>query len=802
MIYDRVFQDAIFSKLVIDRHQLKEFANLFLENKKVILDRVLEDAIFSKLVIDAYQLKEFTNPFPENKKVILDRVLEDAILLKRIIGGYQLKEFINLFPEDKKTIFEKIAEDDVFYKILDRYNVIEIADMFPVDIKNEFFSKYFCISIVRKDSLRKGIKALIDKFIKINSSHSNDFQKRDLVDFFTAYTNKLGLLIYLMSDNALTWMRNSMAKTVLPLERLLSDIPYDRHFPEELKSFLALYFEGQSKLITEKQNFPTCKNIILGVYYHYKLCNINNEVRNFNRNIYDLHITEMPDDFLKYVNSLLIEEISKFLSLNEAEKSNINLDQLYSSISANSYIQLIVELVKLRDRRSHYATTLEAFVRCHLTKQSIDHFLHNTEQENPLGKTIAIHNKRIQDLMAKHGFAVDTALHYPGHYEFSLRSEKTIAREAKENNMSVLYGYLGQITDVINKVLEKRDGWKEFGGAISTINRVLKSHKQLMKDEKTWLQRYENFHWGCLEEININLKALLQNETINNSEQLKTLREFSEHFISQFIEVQKQKMIPSASAKESMPANFRIAQWDKSKITTFFLGNEVDCCLAAGSEHFEAMVQRMLDDAMQFHVVVDLATQKPIALTWLYFAEDTNDAQPQPYLVGNFIEIKTKYGSNAYSRDTIIAALLYFTGEMYCPAVGIKKFIINELTYGWASDNKVLSSSLCPTGCFPMESVLLKDKLGGAFVPNAAASTDTEHTCRYYYLASLLRSVSTPENSKFYVYTLETLSREMRRLGFAPTKPTSAIGSPAALFSAKDRKGGDSPAHSVQISQK
>ena len=91
------------------------------------------------------------------------------------------------------------------------------------------------------------------------------------------------------------------------------------------------------------------------------------------------------------------------------------------------------------------------------------------------------------------------------------------------------------------------------------------------------------------------------------------------------------------------------------------MGNEVSCCLGLGSPQFQAMVQRILDDAMLFHVAINEKTEKAAALIWLYFAECDDGSIA---LVANFFEIKKSYACNPAVKEGLLKGLLEFLPDI------------------------------------------------------------------------------------------------------------------------------------------
>lgn len=129
---------------------------------------------------------------------------------------------------------------------------------------------------------------------------------------------------------------------------------------------------------------------------------------------------------------------------------------------------------------------------------------------------------------------------------------------------------------------------------------------------------------------------------------------------------------------------FTIEMWDKFDPATFSLGSYVGCCLAPDGGHFKALIERRLDQAMFMHVVRDCSTNKPVSLSWLFYASSTENPS-DIYVVSNFVEIAAGLGSIEGYRDPIVQALNEYTAR-FAQAVNAKGFILRPLNYGLVPD--------------------------------------------------------------------------------------------------------------------
>lgn len=215
-------------------------------------------------------------------------------------------------------------------------------------------------------------------------------------------------------------------------------------------------------------------------------------------------------------------------------------------------------------------------------------------------------------------------------------------------------------------------------------------------------------------------------------------------FMTHVLETQQEiKNINSNVRKKiSTVETFTIKQWDKKNEKTFFLGDEVGCCLATTNAQFHAMVQRRMDDAMFFHVAINNETGKVAALVWLYLAITDNN---EIVVVANFFEVATKFALNQDLRIALLNGLLKFTND-YCYENNNIQFYMNQLPYGW--NQKDLKD-------YNLVELNIKNKVGGALVLDEGKSRPIENpkevTEKLYYLTSL-------RNTKFHKFESEKLN--------------------------------------------
>lgn len=378
----------------------------------------------------------------------------------------------------------------------------------------------------------------------------------------------------------------------------------------------------------------------------------------------------------------------------------------------------------------HYHNIFSEMLKIDLgfSQSSIFDLIHGTD---PL---LSAHNAHVYAELMSYGIHAERALAYENKFDFFYKENMT--PESVERLGSSLSFIIKEIDHI----------FMTYGAELKKYNRFCINLRGL---GQTLRKQSDPLHWNTkiIQDFIDKLKKIEKELSKSNAPAdhifcISPLMEALDEFHSDL----------SRYLNTKNGYQFQIIQWDKNDPRTFFLGNHMGCCLALNNENFYAMIQRRLDDAIVFHVVMDQANHTPAAAVWLYFAKTE---QGEIYLVGNFVEIGVHYGctENESMRKAIIDQLLKFS-ERYSREIGIPKghFIVNQLTYGL---NQNHFSDAKPT-----ENIELYDKVGGPyFVQPKTSPGDLLYTLQtesdfpqttqeHYYLVSL-------ENKKFHVIESE-----------------------------------------------
>ena len=595
--------------------------------------------------------------------------------------------------------------------------------------------------------------ASVEKLIthlRTTNSNAPLYQQRNITLLCIKYHMEILLFIYLAGEVAIKHMRSLVANTVLPLEKMLETCP---KLDAELMTLMKDYCQSQVTTIKAFETFKLCLTTI-------SLLQKFNELSNdsMSLSLEDLirgAIHKSPDDFL---NELVKSILGKILPNLEMQLDEETIKICFKRCSVEKLINLMAATQKMQD--DPYKEIYLELLKIDLLGGDPDIFLHDTEQDSPLGQDLARHNQKIQASLLAHGIDPDEALHYQKTYDLILLPANTSVEQLSiDHYYLVLWRYIYSLKDEINKINQSQldeNTQKKIQLITSNIQQIeSKINRQCSQGSNE-----TNAANSVLSKPDV-INSIVGKNIVENCIFLKKNKialsnsffEFSDHVCAQF------NLLTQHSSKEAPPKSsikptyIEIAQWSKDQIDTFFLGDEVGCCLATNGHQFQAIVQRRMDDAMLFHVATDKTTNKPVALIWLYLAETSDN---QIVLMANFFEVKTKFGEDVYKRSALLNALLQFTNQYLDDNPGISGFYMNRLNYGW---NKGDLDS------YPVKPLSLSDKVGGPYIPEETSEelgfSDPEKkaeskllTQQKYYLVSL-------SNSEFHQFSPTILRKGM-----------------------------------------
>lgn len=589
----------------------------------------------------------------------------------------------------------------------------------------------------------------------------------NMKEFIADYENQIDTLIQLTGRIGADHIQKQIIGTsLLPLERILSILP---GFDNTFISGFSPYF----KLHLKKDTINTLINCLAALL---ALSVMRSSLQNDPIDFYlQISHNKNPNEFLFETIKIMLKTIFPDRKEILEEFLSRDKDALLKKITMEDLSHLCLAASDMMS--SEYNPFFLELLWNDLMGISNDAYLHDINQEDPLGKQIALHNDTIQKTLIHHLINPAKAL---ASYQDTRKSVDLIiwptsmpdADKVRANQLVALWNYLLKVeesltqssqmtTESSHELADKKDAVKS--GSISTIPELTNIKKYIteLKTNIKKQQQNEADQSAIISALSSNVGIGLVNKTNKTFASLivkkisvnKTFEEFSEHVTNHLkvclLEQKPEETKPAKdekNKKEKMKPKFiQIRQWDKSNPRTFFLGDDVSCCLATTGSQFQAMVQRRLDDALFFFMATDQSQKEPVALIWCYLAETEND---DIVLMANFFEVRVNIGINDHFRHSVLYGLLEFTNQYLKDNPNIKGLYMNQLSYGLNKGD---------LDAYLTQPISLHDKLGGSIRtiinPTEAFLDPKELTTKHYYLKSL-------EQTDFHVFDSKILYKD------------------------------------------
>lgn len=599
----------------------------------------------------------------------------------------------------------------------------------------------------------------LNKFQKINK-RAELFHQRPIAQFLARFEDKIFQLMDMMGRNmgrnSIAFMEKQMAFTVVTLERLLNNLPLlDESLVEPFQKYYKKQIQPEKQVDNLNVTFCNCLMMAGLLSRFYKLSNAT---------IMAMGENKSPSEFL---NAMVLDIVKKLLPNISMDLSDQKTQEIFGRIPPERFAKLISASQKME--KNEYREIFMNLLKLDLIGGDVNDFLHNPNQDNKLGKELSQHNARVRSKLVEHKISEKEALEYKKTYDFVFTTNLNVFNSL--NNTRLLWDDLQELVKQTDILLQTGKGVNEKD--LLRLNAIKNNFDKLKKlvgneklSEKIAEKLSSNVNLNLINKI-LNSVDAIQKDSINpkitnNFFDIKQ-NSINAPIVNKFYDIAKQAKtrVPNSNktdeeknkndkvkkSRKEQNYYFRVEQWPKERVQTFFLGDSVGCCLATDATQFQAMVQRRMDDAILFHVVVDKETGKPAALAWLYLAE-TKDGKI--VLMANYFEVNAKYGTSPALRLSLLNGILKFTEGYLKDNPAIHGFYMREMGDGWYKDD------LRGLG-YEINELQIVDKVGGPFVPNHSGTPRKENqrdlTMNKYYLDSLQRT-------EFYQFNPKILEKE------------------------------------------
>jgi hypothetical protein len=771
LCYDaRVFPSELLAKiieLVLERKpELKEiFVNDFCETYQTIYDRSPRKSLYKNNLLEL--MSDLLPILAISSEILVKYELADPhanvhdvsyavySVTKALIEGKE----IHIKYMNEGALIRQLMQGDSLLKAFDTHSKINPDCQLLFSDAPELHAVPASLAqVLDEKGLTNSFKELLSHLVKIND-RVGAHQQRNIALLLMTYEQQITQLIEIMGDDAIAGMKQLVANTVLPLEKMLADLPV---FDPSLKDHLTRFWAAQELEDKVFKTFILCLVAINATRHksHYV-----EEVGSLTDIIWTTESSNggkfvSPKTLLNVLFKHLINEI---LGDSTTELNEAAIEALMQRIPIEKLMNLVI--ASQRMEHDEYRVIYLEFLKMDLFgERDVDDFLHHVQQDSDIGRDLARHNQAIRTSLIRHDIDPQTALNYRKSFAFALLPHIDSVEQTNPGSIySVFWSYLKQLHDEIEKI-QQSDGTAIDGPVMKNVNVIGDEIKKIVSKMQKKIQRLGNEETAAIELFSNNkyfkstisnlvemLNRLNTTLTADDSNLPRTFFEFSGHVCDQFNLIAQPAPVIKVDTKQNY---FTVEQWPKERAMTFFLGDEVGCCLGTNGPQFQAIVQRRMDDAMLFHVATDNTTGKPAALIWLYLAET---ADSQIVLMANFFEVKTKFGQDEYHRKELLNDLIHFTQQYLTDNPGIHGFYMNKLKYGW---------NIRDLDCYPACPLALQDKLGGPYLQggipaHVVLTGDIKarvklETQQKYYLVSL----SETEFRQFVPEILQAVMRE------------------------------------------
>ena len=315
-------------------------------------------------------------------------------------------------------------------------------------------------------------------------------------------------------------------------------------------------------------------------------------------------------------------------------------------------------------------------------------FISNPDQNDEIGRQIALHNKKVEKEFKERGVNWENWLNFKGVEIVTVGTKKKQEREALFEQFEI------RLNDWVKKVDPSLKG---------ALNKDIAQLKQKKKEFDPSKIDFSDPQWQ--ETLFPNYSRTL-NYLKKKHPDFKISTEAQEAF-SHLLETIKH-LGEKERIEETEKKEFIVKLWDRDPRKDLFQGNETGCCVAVGVKeaavgivitlHPETILQYLVDKGINVAEIVDPETKDVVAQTWLFV---TLDKEGKPVLIADNFEVNKRYPVGMNVNRAIREAMFEFL-KKYTKACNIEK-----LGLGMVSTNDVETKDLETLKLPPIE------KLGG-----------------------------------------------------------------------------------------
>ena len=356
-----------------------------------------------------------------------------------------------------------------------------------------------------------------------------------------------------------------------------------------------------------------------------------------------------------HLNERASKELLGVIAMNlgipkEEIKTNLNewKTEFLPNLVSNDEMMVIK---KMEEARELYLSIMKAVFK-NLWKE----FLFDKNQDDEVGRSVALHNAETRKIFEKNGINYDKWLSYDKHRDFIVSTEVVV--DKKEYYLKILNERKEQVIKTLlpfSGILTEREYFPLLHILEGQGNK--KSLDKLNGSELT----------QKLEQLEDRLKNLKQREEYKNNQNWDSVFEHTGHLREAVIMINQKEH----KETESREKGFRIKVWERDPKKDLFQGNYSQCCIAVGvkdtppdgglNTHDPSTVMQFLaDTGISVVEICDSERNNPVGNAWLFVSKNELG---EPILVADNVELHKDYTNDPHLNNMIRDNLFSFLAD-------------------------------------------------------------------------------------------------------------------------------------------
>ena len=382
-------------------------------------------------------------------------------------------------------------------------------------------------------------------------------------------------------------------------------------------------------------------------------------------------------DFLPYFFDSGYKEFLKVELLGSVDHVD---DSLFDSLIQNNACYWINACLSFFDTHSIYKQLLQTlFIQSALGNGSISHLLQDkgVPLNNPIEKQILLHNLSIRQALSQFPVNISVLENFKPE-RVTLSVQDTVSSSMSELSKNILINFKDSLNSLV-LALSKIADLSSFSDDILSLEQYFNDLDPMADLDHVLNRNITQSSRRLISSIDRLLSAPPYSQNSDNPD-IISCRSFMKELAQQYKNLSKR--IKSLHLKSNLSSSrtftevsVNVRLWDRMPLSDFTLGDQVQCCLASGSSHFHALLERLSDIGMTAVIIEVFDPQLNMFVTaginWLYLgtllntdssnSSDNLSAQDsrQLCLISNYHSFSKTFQSEHWNYSLISALTDY-----------------------------------------------------------------------------------------------------------------------------------------------